>query len=60
VIFLASPIPLYLNGYSPDLLPKEGRHYILMAGDLAFVLSFFILGGGFWEKIKALFRWENQ
>ncbi|MCP5504300.1 MAG: transporter suffix domain-containing protein [Chlamydiales bacterium] len=60
VIFLASPIPLYMNGYSPDLLPNEGRHYILMAGDFAFVLSFFILGGGFWEKIKALFRWDSQ
>lgn len=58
VIFLASPIPLYLNGYSPDLLPESGRHTILMGGDLAFVLSFFILGGGFWEKIKALFRYE--
>ncbi|QVL56708.1 MAG: transporter suffix domain-containing protein [Simkaniaceae bacterium] len=60
VIFLASPIPLYMNGYSPDLLPEGGRHYILIAGDLAFVLSFFILGGGFWEKIKALFRWESR
>lgn len=58
IIFLASPIPLYLNGYSPDLLPDAGRHYILMIGDLAFVLSFFILGGGFWEKIKALFRYD--
>ena len=58
VIFLASPIPLYINGYSPDLLPAGGRHYILMGGDLAFVISFFILGESFWEKIKALFRWE--
>lgn len=58
VIFLASPIPLYLNGYSLHPLLESGRHTILMIGDLSFVLSFFILGGAFWEKIKALFRYD--
>ena len=60
VIFFASPTPLYLNAYGEHLLPADEtfRHFILMGSDLAFVLSFFILGGNFWEKFKSLFIWN--
>ncbi len=60
VIFLASPTPLYLNAYGSHLLPSDEqlRHFVLMGADLVFVLSFFILGGNFWEKFKALFIWN--
>lgn len=60
VIFLGSIIPLYLNAYGPQLLPENEtiRHLIFMGGDLSFVLSFFILGGDFWEKFKSLFVWN--
>lgn len=58
-INILSIIPLYMAGYLPDLLPAEpGRLYILIAGDFAFVASFFILGGQFWEKFKQLFVYE--
>ena len=60
IIFFASPTPLYLNAYGEHLLPADEhlRHFILMGADLAFVLSFFILGGNFWEKFKSLFIWN--
>lgn len=56
---IGSIIPLYVAGYFPDLLPTQnGRLYVLISGELAFVLSFFILGGQFWEKFKALFVYD--
>ncbi len=60
VIFFASPTPLYFNAYGAQFLPADEhlRHFILMGADLAFVLSFFILGGNFWEKFKSLFIWN--
>jgi hypothetical protein len=56
---IGSIIPLYVAGYFPDLLPAQnGRLYVLISGELAFVVSFFILGGQFWEKFKALFVYD--
>ena len=38
-------------------LPGYGAHCLVwaIAADLAFVASFFVLGGEFWEKLRALF-----
>ena len=57
---LGSPIPLYLNAYGSDWLPSNDmvRYRIFIGGDLAFLLSFFILGPNFWEKFKNLFLWN--
>lgn len=56
---IGSLIPLYIAGYFPDILPPHpGRLYLMIAGDLVFVASFFILGGQFWEKFKSLFVYE--
>lgn len=56
---IGSLIPLYIAGYFPDILPPQpGRLYVMIAGDLVFVASFFILGGQFWEKFKSLFVYE--
>lgn len=61
VIFIASPIPLYLHAYGSDWLPSSDMmcYMIFAGGDLAFVLSFFILGPNFWEKFKNLFIWNE-
>ncbi|MNL83943.1 hypothetical protein D3C87_2117440 [compost metagenome] len=37
----------------PDLPPNMWQLQLL--GDLMFFASFFVLGGNFWEKIRALF-----
>jgi hypothetical protein len=33
---------------------------VLMIGDIAFLSSFFVLGGDFWCKVRALFIWESR
>jgi len=60
-IFMVSIIPLYLAGYVPWILPEgEGRLYILVAGDLSFLGSMFLMGGEFWEKVRKIFVWEGK
>lgn len=61
VIFFGSFTPFYLNGYAPEWFPQDEIHrlYLFIASDLAFVCSFFILGGAFWEKFKRLFIWKD-
>jgi hypothetical protein len=60
-IMLFSITPLYINGYLPDIMPSKiyVKNLILLSADLLFVISFFILGGDFWEKFKKLFIWED-
>ncbi len=63
-IGLALFIPPLLFGwlapYAPDLVPgyQTQRVAINLAGDGMLLLSLFILGGEFWEKIRALFLYE--
>jgi len=59
-LLLASGVPLYLNAYFPEILPKdeEDKILILILSDFIFVISFFILGADFWEKFKSLFKWN--
>ena len=59
-LFLVSALPLYIYGYLPGLLPEEERTYILAAADLTFIISMFIMGGEFWEKIQRIFIWEGK
>ena len=59
-LFLASILPLYIYGYFPGLLPEGERTYILVAADLTFIISMFIMGGEFWEKIQRVFVWEGE
>jgi hypothetical protein len=42
---------------SLDWLPGFAEHRILiaLAFDFIFVCSFFVLGGDFWDKLRALF-----
>lgn len=48
--------------YAPDLIPGYDRHRIVMSlvADLTFVLSFFVLGGDFWDKFRALFLYDAK
>ncbi|MDP2331950.1 MAG: transporter suffix domain-containing protein [Reyranella sp.] len=60
-ICLLSFIPLYVAGYVPSWMPTDnGRIVLLAAADLAFIFSFFIMGGEFWEKFRRLFVWEGR
>ncbi len=60
VLFLGSILPLYVYGYFPSILPEGERTHILVAADLTFIISMFIMGGEFWEKIQKIFIWEGK
>lgn len=52
----------YFIGYAPDAIPGYEEHRIAMnlVADALFVTSFFILGGEFWDKFRALFIYEAK
>ncbi|TDI37624.1 MAG: hypothetical protein E2P02_22370 [Acidobacteria bacterium] len=56
-------IPLlygWLGPYFEAVIGREtswGRHIFL---DLILLTSFFVLGGEFWQKIRALFRYDTK
>ena len=60
-ICLLSFIPLYVAGYVPSWMPAgHDRIAILAAADIAFIFSFFVMGGEFWEKFRRLFVWKGK
>ena len=62
VIFIASGLPMWFLAYlrAANALPLDNQVVlgILIASDFAFLISFFIAGGEFWEKLKRLFTPE--
>jgi len=48
--------------YAPDLIPGYGENRIAMnlVADALFVASFFVLGGDFWDKFRALFIYDAK
>ena len=48
--------------YAPDLIPgyTENRLIMNLIADFLFIASFFILGGDFWDKFRALFIYEAK
>ena len=54
--FLLDPFRLY----APDWIPFYEDHRIVfnLILDAIFIISFFILGGAFWDKVRALFVYE--
>ena len=47
----------WLAPYAPHLVPgyEDHRFFVNLIGDMMFVSSLFVLGGNFWDKIRALF-----
>jgi hypothetical protein len=54
VPLLLSILAPYLDAYFPGWLPQST--YVALIGHVVFLLSFFILGGEFWDKVRALFQ----
>ena len=64
-LFFISFIPYPLTEISLFFgYPVSGEHgaflLMLIAGDILFVISMFVLGEPFWEKMNQLFKWEGQ
>lgn len=57
VMFLLPIVLGWLSPYIPDLIPyyKENQVLYSVAGDVLLISSLFVLGGDFWDKLRALF-----
>ena len=45
----------WLEPYGRSVIEYKFHWSLSLALDLVFIASFFVLGGGFWDKISALF-----
>lgn len=61
-LFVLPFIPNYIISYTPHLLPASMTvHYIIIiTADVIFLISLFILGGDFWDKLRALFVYSAK
>ena len=62
VMFLLPLIPIYIMAYMPQWLPDHSplRLYVNLAATLMFLSSLFVLGGDFWDKLRALFVYDAR
>jgi hypothetical protein len=62
VLFLIPVIPAYVMAYAPQWLPdtSPARLYVNLVADFIFAASLFVLGGDFWDKLRALFIYESR
>lgn len=62
VMFVLPIVFGWLVPYTPRLVPGYVAHRfaVNLAGDLMFVSSLFVLGGDFWDKVRALFIYESK
>jgi hypothetical protein len=62
VLFVLPIVPTYVMAYAPGWLDdtSPARLWINLAADLTFLLSLFVLGGNFWDKLRALFIREAR
>lgn len=63
ILFIAV---IVLSSMGPYIVPESGSlrmqhpHMVAMSGDLLLLISLFILGGDFWDKLRALFVREAK
>lgn len=62
IMFLLPLIPTYIMAYAPQWLPDHSseRLYVNLAADFVFLTSLFVLGGDFWDKLRALFVYDAR
>ena len=61
-LFLLPVLFGWLAPYGPGAIPgyEAQRLAVNLAGDLLLLTSLFVLGGDFWEKLRALFVYEAK
>ncbi|HNX87414.1 MAG TPA: hypothetical protein PKN12_10850 [Bacteroidales bacterium] len=62
ILFIIPFIPNYILAYAPHLLPQDYliRIIIHLFCDFVFIISLFVLGGNFWDKLRALFIYSAK
>jgi hypothetical protein len=61
-MFLLPILFAWISVYVPDHIPGFAAHPMVFAvtGDLVVFTSMFVLGGAFWDKLRALFVYEAE
>jgi hypothetical protein len=61
-MFVLPFLPNYMFSFMPQLLPDSlvVRYIIIIAADVVFLSSLFVLGGDFWDKLRALFIYKAK
>jgi hypothetical protein len=62
VLLLGPTLFAWITSYIPSWLPAETlvRVWINLGLDLIVAASLFVLGGDFWDKLRALFRYDAK
>ena len=64
IVLILGNVILFIRDYVPPLFRLEVSNMTLLGinlvADLIIIVSFFILGRQFWEKLKRLFTWEPE
>ncbi|MBI4276873.1 MAG: transporter suffix domain-containing protein [Armatimonadetes bacterium] len=62
VLFLGPVLFAWITSYVPSWLPEDyaARVWVSLGLDLITVASLFVLGGDFWDKLRALFLYEAR
>ena len=55
VMFVLSSLPCWVLAYFPHWMDAPDRVRLLASADFTFVASFYVLGGNFFGKLRALF-----
>ena len=62
VMFILPFLPNYMISFMPHLIPitLQARYITIVASDVVFLSSLFVLGGDFWDKLRALFIYRAK
>ena len=62
VLFVLPFLPNYMISFMPHLIPisLHTRYIIIVTSDFVFLSSLFVLGGDFWDKLRALFIYKAK
>jgi hypothetical protein len=62
VLFVLPFLPNYMISFMPHLFSMSltTRYIIIIASDVVFIASLFVLGGDFWDKLRALFTYRAK
>ncbi len=62
IMFLLPLLFGWLAPYAPQLIPgyEAHRFAVNFIGDLLLLISLFVLGGDFWDKVRALFVYKAK
>ena len=61
-LFILPFLPNYMISFMPQLAPVSlhTRYLIIVISDVVFLFSLFVLGGDFWDKLRALFIYKAK